>query len=222
MLLSQKSEGYTNNQNRPHVRRMLYFCFGALCGLYLFGGGGTVSAQTPPQGTAHSVTLGWTAPSPVGGSGTVAGYNLYKSIASAAYSKVNATPIAVLNYTDTSVSAGQALSYCASTIDSKGQESACSIAVTATVPTNPNPPTLTITSVAMNITGNTETVLAKWTNTNSVGQHFTFSDGHNFISQGLIGPTSGTFAQQVVVPAGTNVIFSVDDATGAFASQKVI
>lgn len=35
-------------------------------------------AQGVPSGTAHSVTLSWTAPSPVGGSGTVSGYNVYR------------------------------------------------------------------------------------------------------------------------------------------------
>lgn len=102
---------------------------------------GSARAQGTPSGTAHSVTLSWTAPSPVGGSGTVSGYNVYRSPASAAtYAKLNTSVNAGLTYADTSVSAGTSYSYCVTTVDTLGEESVCSAPATANVPANPNAP----------------------------------------------------------------------------------
>ncbi len=68
-------------------------------------------------GRCDSVTLAWTAPSPVGGSGTVGGYNVYRAPANTGtaggtitYAKVNTALAAGLTYTDTSVAAGVGLS----------------------------------------------------------------------------------------------------------------
>ena len=104
-------------------------------------------AQGLPAGTVHSVTLAWTAPSPVGGSGTVGGYNVYRAPANTGttggtitYAKVNTALATGLTYTDTSVAAGSVYSYCVTTVDSLGEESACSAASAATVPSNPNAP----------------------------------------------------------------------------------
>src|SRR5271165_5112845 len=104
-------------------------------------------AQGLPGGTAHTVTLAWTAPSPVGGSGTVGGYNVYRAPANtgatggtATYAKVNTALATGLTYTDTSVAEGSSYSYCVTTVDSLGEESACSAASAATVPSNPNAP----------------------------------------------------------------------------------
>jgi fibronectin type 3 domain-containing protein len=105
-------------------------------------------AQGIPSGTAHSATLTWKAPSPVGGSGTVSGYNIYRSPSSMAnYSKVNATLNPELTYTDTSVSAGASYTYCVTTVDSIGQESVCSSPATASVPSNPNAPSAPLITV---------------------------------------------------------------------------
>jgi fibronectin type 3 domain-containing protein len=102
---------------------------------------GSAGAQGIPSGTAHSVILTWQAPSPVGGSGTISGYNVYRSPSSPTnYAKVNASHNAGLTYTDTSVSAGTSYSYCVTTVDSLGQESVCSAPATANVPANPNAP----------------------------------------------------------------------------------
>jgi len=113
---------------------------------------GVAGAQGVPGGTAHSVTLAWQAPSPVGGSGTVSGYNVYRSplVTSAStgtYAKVNSAVNAGLTYTDTSVSAGSSYTYCVTTVDSLGEESACSAAVNATVPANPNAPSAPLITV---------------------------------------------------------------------------
>ena len=103
----------------------------------------TAGAQGVPAGTTHSVTLSWTAPSPVGGSGTISGYNVYRSPSSSpapAYAKLNTTLNAGLTYTDSSVSAGASYTYCVTTVDSLSEESVCSAPATANVPSNPNAP----------------------------------------------------------------------------------
>jgi hypothetical protein len=184
---------------------------------------GTIHAQTPPAGTAHLATISWAAPSPVGGSGTVSGYNVHKSVAGAAFVKINSATSTTLSYVDAAVAAGQNLSYCVTTVDSKNQESVCSVAVSTTIPTNPNPPTVTITSVALTITGATETVLAKWNDTNlGVGEYFAFLDGMKFLGQGLTSSQTGSFAETLTLPAGTQVTFLVCNATGSCQSQKAM
>jgi fibronectin type 3 domain-containing protein len=105
-------------------------------------------AQAAPIGTAHSVTLTWTAPSPVGGSGTISGYNVYRSPASPTnYAKVNTALTTGLTYTDPSVSAGTSYTYCVTTVDSLGEESVCSAPATANVPSNPNAPSAPLVTV---------------------------------------------------------------------------
>ncbi len=128
-----------------------------VCGLLIAAvviaaGAGVAGAQGMPAGTAHSVTLAWQAPSPIGGSGTISGYNVYRSplatsAAAANYTKVNSAVNAGLTFTDTSVSAGASYSYCVTTVDSLGEESACSAAATATVPPNPNAPSAPLITV---------------------------------------------------------------------------
>lgn len=105
----------------------------------------SAKAQTVPGGTPHQVTVTWTTPAPVGGSGTIAGYNVYKSITGAAYVKLTTAILSALTYVDTAVAAGQSLAYCVTTVDSKNAESACSAPATGIVPINPNSPAVTLT-----------------------------------------------------------------------------
>jgi fibronectin type 3 domain-containing protein len=120
------------------------YVFGALFFTVAFLACGSAHAQGTPSGTAHSVTLSWTAPSPVGGSGTVSGYNVYRSPSNAAggltYAKLNTSVNAGPTYTDASVAAGTSYSYCVTTVDTLGEESVCSAPATANVPANPNAP----------------------------------------------------------------------------------
>ena len=96
----------------------------------------------------HSVTVTWQAPSPVGGSGTVSGYNLYRSPSTtASYAKVNTSPTAGLTFADSSVTAGASYNYCVTTVDTLGEESACSAPATANVPSNPNAPSAPLITV---------------------------------------------------------------------------
>jgi fibronectin type 3 domain-containing protein len=104
--------------------------------------------QGIPAGTAHSVTLTWQAPSPVGGSGTISGYNVYRSPSSTAtYAKLNTALAAGPTFTDSSVSAGASYTYCVTTVDSLGEESVCSAPATANVPSNPNAPSAPLITV---------------------------------------------------------------------------
>ena len=132
------------NTFKARMLRLAYL--GSIATLLLLVG--STYAQGVPVGTAHSVTLGWTAPSPVGGSGTVSGYNVYRSPAAAAnYAKVNTAVSAGLTYTDTTVAAGTSYNYCVTTVDTLGEESACSAPATANVPSNPNAPSAPLITV---------------------------------------------------------------------------
>jgi fibronectin type 3 domain-containing protein len=119
-------------------------CCRAVCGLLLAVGYlalGSARAQGVPAGTTHSVTVTWLAPSPVGGSGTISGYNVYRSPSSTAnYAKLNTVVSVGLIFTDSSVSAGASYNYCVTTVDSLSEESICSAPATANVPANPNAP----------------------------------------------------------------------------------
>ena len=126
-------------------------CYRSVCGLLLafaFLASGSAHAQGVPEGTAHSVTLAWQAPSPVGGSGTISGYNVYRSPSSPTnYAKLNTALSAGLTFTDSSVSAGASYNYCVTTVDSLGEESVCSAPATANVPANPNAPSAPVVTV---------------------------------------------------------------------------
>jgi hypothetical protein len=226
--MSEQSDTIHGRKRRVDVRRLLY------CGARTLGALILVStswicfsadavAQTPPSGTPRSASLAWLAPSPVGGSGVIAGYNVYKSLAGAAYIKVNTALIAGLAYVDASVLAGQSLSYCATTVDSTASESACSIAVAATIPTNPNPPVIKITVAQVTVTGATQTVLFKWTDTGSgLGEYFAFTDGTKFLGQGLTSSATGSFAEELTVPTGTLVTVMACNTAGVCASQAAM
>jgi fibronectin type 3 domain-containing protein len=121
--------------------------FGLLLAL-VFVASASAHPQGIPAGTAHSVTLTWQAPSPVGGSGTISGYNVYRSPSSSAtYAKLNTALAAGLTFTDSSVSAGASYTYCVTTVDSLGEESLCSAPATANVPSNPNAPSAPLITV---------------------------------------------------------------------------
>ena len=93
------------------------------------------------QSPQHAITLSWTAPSPVGGSGTVGSYGVYRSTSTGGpYTKLNSTAANIFTYSDTTGAAGTKYFYVVTTIDSNGFESAFSNEVSATAIGNPNPP----------------------------------------------------------------------------------
>jgi fibronectin type 3 domain-containing protein len=128
-----------------------HYYYRSVCGLLLavaFFVSGSAGAQGAPVGTVHSVTLTWQAPAPAGGSGTISGYNVYRSPSNTAnYAKLNTALAAGLTFTDSSVSAGASYTYCVSTVDSLGEESVCSVPATANVPSNPNAPSAPLITV---------------------------------------------------------------------------
>ena len=78
----------------------------------------------------HLATLTWDA-SP----SAVAGYFVYRSSNGGPYTRLNTTENASLNYTDSSVVAGQTYSYVVTSVTSENVESGYSNQVTATIPT---------------------------------------------------------------------------------------
>jgi fibronectin type 3 domain-containing protein len=102
------------------------------------------SAQSaiPPAGTPHNVQATWTAPTTPGGSGVIAGYNIYR--AGVSYTKINTALNTTTSFVDTTVVSGATYSYCVTTVDSKNEESACSLPASTTIPANPNGPTTII------------------------------------------------------------------------------
>lgn len=87
--------------------------------------------------TEHSVDLSWgagTITNPASGQ-VVVGYNVYRASTSGGpYTKLNASPITILSYTDTAVSAGQTWYYVCSTVDNLGDVSQYSNQANATIP----------------------------------------------------------------------------------------
>jgi hypothetical protein len=82
------------------------------------------------QTLQHSVDLFWNA-----STSQVAGYNIYRGIQSGGpYTKLNASLITVLNFTDGSVQGGNTYYYAATSVDSSNLESGYSNIATATIP----------------------------------------------------------------------------------------
>jgi hypothetical protein len=85
----------------------------------------TATAQTP-----HSVALTWS-----GSTSTVSGYNVYRStVSGAVYAKINASLVAVLSFTDSTVLNSTTYYYVTTAVDSSGNESAFSNEVQASIP----------------------------------------------------------------------------------------
>jgi fibronectin type 3 domain-containing protein len=94
------------------------------------------------QGAAHEITVSWTAPATVGGSGTIAGYNVYRSTTTGGpYTKETTTPTSAVSYVDSTGVAGTKYFYVITTVDSANNESVFSGEASATAIGNPNPPT---------------------------------------------------------------------------------
>ena len=85
---------------------------------------------TGVQVVSHSVDLSWVASTSV-----VVGYNVYRGVQSGGpYTKLNSTPIALTNDTDSTVQSGQTYFYLVTAVDSSNVESAYSNEVSAVIP----------------------------------------------------------------------------------------
>jgi hypothetical protein len=119
--------------NLAHIAAILFVT--VICDVWAYG-------QT---GTPHGVNVTWTAPSPAGGSGTIAGYNVYRcpgtcTAASTAWVKIDTSLDLTNGYLDQStLVAGSTYSYASTAVDSTGNESAFSNVATITFVAVPNP-----------------------------------------------------------------------------------
>ena len=103
-----------------------------------------VAFATPAYGqagTQHGEKLTWQAPSPVGGSGTLAGYNAYRcpgtcTTSSTGWTKLTPSVVPTTTYLDPAagLTLGNTYSYAVTSVDSVGSESAFSNIVTVTAP----------------------------------------------------------------------------------------
>jgi hypothetical protein len=90
-----------------------------------------LSGTSTQQAVSHSATLAWSASTSI-----VAGYNVYRSsVDGGPYAKLNASLDSGLNYTDSSVAAGNTYFYVVTSVNSSGVESANSTVASAVVPT---------------------------------------------------------------------------------------
>jgi hypothetical protein len=199
--------------------------------------GTTLTAVPAPS---PSVVLTWTLSPTVGVTsqnvyrapctGTVTG-SVCSTDSTAVFTKLAAginLAAAATTFTDTTVVDGQAYIYYVTAFCPIGQlscsgESLPSNHAAAAVPGGPpQPPSgVVIGSVTATVNGANKTVVARWTDTNAVGQYFSFTDGTKFLNQGLTSSLTGSFAEEVVVPATTTITFFACDATGSCASQVV-
>jgi hypothetical protein len=105
----------------------------------------------PQTGTPHGINITFNAPSPVGGSGTVAGYFIYQCSGTCTFTSSWTQVNSVLDISTgylvpfTGLTPSATYSYAATTVDSAGNQSVFSniatITLPATFPSNPGPPT---------------------------------------------------------------------------------
>jgi fibronectin type 3 domain-containing protein len=96
--------------------------------------GSTTAVSLSGTGVAlsHQVSLTWSPPS--SSPDPVVGYNIYRSASGGANQLVNTSVDAQTSYMDSTVSSGTTYSYTVTSVDSEGNQSAPSSAVSVTVP----------------------------------------------------------------------------------------
>ena|SRR5271166_5875226 len=127
-------------------RTILRFLFSILLAMPLY------AAPTP-----HGIKLTWAAPSPIGGSGTLASYNIYRcpstcTLTTGAFTLVTGQISSVpTTYLDSAsgLTSGSTYTYAVTSVDSAGNESVYSplAVVVFTAIVNPNAPATLTTTV---------------------------------------------------------------------------
>jgi len=101
----------------------------------MFAGNARSASETASGAGAavqHTVGLSWNAST----SSSVAGYNVYRATSSTGtYSRINLALNPSMNYSDSTVQAGQTYYYATTAVDSSGSESGYSNKVQVVVPT---------------------------------------------------------------------------------------
>jgi hypothetical protein len=215
------------NMKPENLLRSIGLTFAMLILTALFVLAGPVNAQTPaleqPTGTPHSTTLACTPGAAVAGA-TVSGYNFYKS-ATAGGEKgtaaINgATPVSTCNFVDTNVTQGATAFYVVEAQSSTGNQSAPSNEISVTTPSNPNPPVLSASIVAINVNGTRETVAAQYTDPLRVPTAYELWASGKLLVRGTW--TSDTTSHSVTwsgnTSNGVNPVLTVADASGQVAS----
>ncbi len=97
---------------------------------FLFGDRTPPAAPSAPQAAANAkgVTLTWQS----GREADLAGYDVYRSLAGGAYTKLNSATVPRLDFLAPKVPAGQTAAYLVRAVDTSGNRSAASAAVTVT------------------------------------------------------------------------------------------
>jgi hypothetical protein len=223
MIWQRRRKKSSFDFNWRNITVAKYIRLAILC--FAFCAAASVHAQvtgTPP----HKANLVWGAPSPVGGSGTIKCYNLYRlQIPATTYAQLQAC-IAGTSYVDSAVTPGQAYSYEVTTVDTSSNESVGSNPSQITMPTNPNPPTaptITLAQLTINTDG-TETALVKFTDAPNEAEVVLFFDGsQKLLGQRIIAASSvSSFAQNLTVPSGTSISVSVCNSVGACSSAQAM
>lgn len=183
-------------------------------------------AQARPQlqpagGTPHSATLTWMAGAPVTGV-TVAGYNVYRGSAPMmeGASAINSTLVSGLTYADTSVTAGASYCYIVEAQSGTGNQSGPSNEVCVTIPSNPNAPTLTITSASLVTNGNKQTITASYQDTPQVGTFYVlWGSNGSVLKKGTLTADNGLYAINWTGRNSGVAWLDVCDALGSCVSQ---
>jgi hypothetical protein len=94
--------------------------------------GSSAAVSLSGTATSHQVSLSWSAPS--SSPDPVAGYNIYRSTSGGANQLLNTSVDAQTSYVDSTVSGSTTYSYTVTSVDSQGNQSAPSSAISVAVP----------------------------------------------------------------------------------------
>lgn len=170
----------------------------------------------------------------------VIGYNVYRANctgivtsgvcstdSTAVFSKLAAgASMVVTSLTDSTAVAGNSYIYyvtavCPTSGPCQGESAPSNHLAVSIPPAPPSGVTLTSVTAIANPDG-TQTITAKWSDTNPVQQTFSFSDGLSVKNQGLTSSSTGTFAERYTAIGSATIYFTVCDAAGQCASQKAM
>jgi fibronectin type 3 domain-containing protein len=96
------------------------------------GGTATVSLKGTGTAVAREVDLTWTAPA--NSPSSIAGYNVYRSVGSGGFQKMNSSTVTQTAYADNTASSGTTYNYYVTSVDQNTTESVPSNQIALTIP----------------------------------------------------------------------------------------